>query len=173
MVKSVFECSRKRFSKSATRENFKPKMYPTDEKTMSIIDASTSTEVIRRRKVEYQFFDLSLNNKSAPGQGHRCISKGSVFFLSSRAKAHFRQAQGHQSANAILGSINTVQNATVVVNGVEHQKTISKKLKNGLVGLQKYSRRLFITFFSRGRLEGANKQRVRLHCSAKAYQSTL
>ena len=96
-----------------------------------------------------------------------------VFSCHRGPNPHSRQAQGHQSASAKLGSINTVQNATVAVNGVEHQRTISKKLKNGLVGLQKYSRRLFITTFAKRRLEDANKQRIKLHCSAKAHQSTL
>ena len=63
MVKSVLESSCKRFSKSAIRENFMPKSSPTDEKTMSINDATILAKVLGRKKVEYHFFNLSLNNK--------------------------------------------------------------------------------------------------------------
>ena len=48
---------------------------------MSINDATILTKVKARRKIENHFFNLSLNNKGAPGQGHRCNSKFSSFFF--------------------------------------------------------------------------------------------
>ena len=73
-------------------------------------------------------------------------------------KTHFRHAQGHQLAGKKLGSINTIHNTIVAVNGVEHQKTVKINLENGLIGLLKDSKRNLITTFDRDRPEDAKKE---------------
>ena len=43
-------------------------------------------------------------------------------------ETHFRDAQGHQRACALTGSINIFQSTTITVYEVEHQKTVNTKL---------------------------------------------
>ena len=45
-----------------------------------------------------------------------------------RPETHFRQAQGHQRAGALTGSINIFQRTTITVYEVEYQNTVNTKL---------------------------------------------
>ena len=40
-----------------------------------------------------------------------------------KPELHFRHQKGHQRAGAILGSIIMMKNTTILVNGVDNQKT--------------------------------------------------
>ena len=51
--------------------------------------------------------------------------KVQVFARLRRSDTHFRHAQGHQRASALIGFIVFIQKTTTAVNGVEHRKTIN------------------------------------------------
>ena len=59
-----------------------------------------------------------------------CLHLKKIKFLSSlrRPETHFRNAQGHQRAGALTGSINIFQSTTITVYEVEYQKTVNTKL---------------------------------------------
>ena len=56
------------------------------------------------------------------------LKKFKVFSSLRRLEIHFRQAQGHQRAGALTGSINIFQNTIITVYEVENQKTVNRKL---------------------------------------------
>ena len=51
-----------------------------------------------------------------------------VFSSLRRPEKHFRHAQGHQRAGALIGSIAIFQSTTSTIYEVEHQKTVNTKL---------------------------------------------
>ena len=51
-----------------------------------------------------------------------------VFSSLRRPETSFRNAQGHQRAGALTGSINVIQNTIIRVYEVESQKTVNAKL---------------------------------------------
>ena len=53
-----------------------------------------------------------------------------------RPETQFRQAQGHQRAGALTGSINIIRNNIFTVHEVESQKTDNANFENGLIGFQ-------------------------------------
>ena len=56
------------------------------------------------------------------------LKKFKVFSSLRRPETHFRHAQGHQRASALIGFINIFQSTTITVYEVEHQKTVNTKL---------------------------------------------
>ena len=56
------------------------------------------------------------------------LKKLKVFSSLRRPETHFKQAQGHNRASALTGSINIFQSTTITVYEVEHQKTVNTKL---------------------------------------------
>ena len=55
------------------------------------------------------------------------LKKFKVFSSLRRPETHFRHAQGHQRAGALIGSFNIFQSTIIVVYEVEHQKTVNTK----------------------------------------------
>ena len=51
-----------------------------------------------------------------------------VFSSLRKPETHFRHAQGHQTACALMGSTNIFQSTINTVNEVVHQKTVNTKL---------------------------------------------
>ena len=56
------------------------------------------------------------------------VKKFKVFSSLRRPETHFRHAQGHQWADALIGSINIFQSTTITVYELEYQKTVNTKL---------------------------------------------
>ena len=54
--------------------------------------------------------------------------KFKVYSSLRRPEPHFRQAQGHQRACALTGSIKVFQRTIITVYEVVHQKTVNTKL---------------------------------------------
>ena len=56
------------------------------------------------------------------------LKKFKVFSSLRRPETHFRHAQGHQRAGALIGSINIFQSTTITIYELEYQKTVYTKL---------------------------------------------
>ena len=103
-----------------------------------------------------------------------CMHLKNFKFFSSlrRPETHFRQAQGHQRAGASTGSINVFQSTNITVYEVQHRRTVITKLGKQTVYCQKQSK-IFHCYFQEKKTEGTKREKVKLHCIPKAYQSIL
>ena len=100
------------------------------------------------------------------------LKKFKVFSSLRRLETHFRHAQGHQRAGALTGSINIFQSTTITVYEVEYQKTVNTKLGKQTIWFSEVITDIY-HYFQKKRLEDKKRQRVKLHCFPKAYQSIL
>ena len=100
------------------------------------------------------------------------LKKFKVFPSLRRPETHFRHAQGHQRAGALTGSINIFRITIITVNQVEHQKTVNTKFGKQTIWFSEVIKDIYHYF--REKLAGRQKrQKVKLHCFRKAYQSIL
>ena len=99
------------------------------------------------------------------------LKKFKVFSSLRRPETHFRHAQGHQRAGALKGSINIFQTKTITVYEVEHQKTVNTKLGKQTIWSSEVKD--IYHYFQQKEAGRQKKQRVKLHCFPKAYQSIL
>ena len=100
------------------------------------------------------------------------LKKVKVFSSLFGPKTHFRHAQGHQRANALTGSINIFQSTIITVYEVEHQKTVNTKFGNQINWFSEVIKK-FHHYFQKRQAGRQKRQKVKLHCFPKAYQSIL
>ena len=100
------------------------------------------------------------------------LKKFKVFSSLRRPETHFRQAQGHQRAGALTGSVNIFQSSTITVNEVEYQKTVNTKLgKRDYLVFRSNQRHLPLLL--RKQAGRRKRQKIKLHCFPRAYQLVL
>ena len=89
-----------------------------------------------------------------------------------RPETHFRHAQGHQRASALTGSFNIFQSTLFTVYEVEHQKTANTKLGKQTIRFSEVIKDIY-HYFQEKYAGRQKRQKVKLHCFHKAYQSIL
>ena len=89
-----------------------------------------------------------------------------------RTETHFRHAQGHQRAGALTGSINIFQSTTITVYEVEYQKTVNTKLGKQTMWCSEVIKDIY-HYFQEKQAGRRKRQKRKLHCFPKAYQSIL
>ena len=80
------------------------------------------------------------------------LKKFKVFSSLHRPETHFRQAQGHQRAGALTGSINIFQSTTITVYKVEYQKTVNTKLGKQTIWFSEVIK-VILHYFQKNKLE--------------------
>ena len=100
------------------------------------------------------------------------LKKFKVFSNLRRPETHFRHAQGHQRAGALKGSINIFQSKTITVYEVEYQKKVNTKPGKQTIWFSEVIKNIY-HYFQQKEAGRQKKQRVKLHCFPKAYQSIL
>ena len=100
------------------------------------------------------------------------ITKFKAFSSLRRPETHFRHAQGHLWAGALTGSINIFQSTKITVYEVVHQKTVNTKLGKQTVWFSEVIKDIY-HYFQEKEAGIQKRQKVKLHCFPKAYQSIL
>ena len=100
------------------------------------------------------------------------LKKFKIFSSLRKPETHFRHVQGHQRACALTGSTNIFRNTIITECEVVHQKTVNTKLGKQTIWLSEVIKEFYHYF--QEKLAGRQKrQKVKLHCFPKAYQSIL
>ena len=157
VIKSVSKTNCKRFRKNAIRDYSNLKTETQMSKNAFQKPRQIYRSIRKKREAVTSFLRLCLNKNWVPGQRLVGISKSSLFSGLRSPGTFFRHPQGHQRAGALTGSIKINQNTVITVYEVESQKTDKTSFENGLIHLQKTTKR----------------QKVMLPCNAKGYQSIL
>ena len=100
------------------------------------------------------------------------LKRFKVFSSLRRPETHFRHAQGHQRAGALTGSINIIQSTIITLYEVEHQKTVNTKLGKQTIWFSEVIKDIY-QYFDKKYAGRQKRQKVKLHCFPKAYQSIL
>ena len=100
------------------------------------------------------------------------LKKFKNFFYLCRPETHFRHAQGHLWADELTGSINIFQSTKVTVYEVVHQKTVNTKLGKQTFWFSEVIKNIY-HYFQEKQAGRQKRQKVKLHCFPKAYQSIL
>ena len=95
-----------------------------------------------------------------------------VFSSLLRPETHFRHAQGHQRACALTVSINIFESTTNTLYEVEHQKTVNTKLGKQTIWFSEKINDVY-HYFQEKQAGRGKRQKRKLHCFPKAYQSIL
>ena len=101
------------------------------------------------------------------------LKKFKVFSSLRRPETHFRPSQGHQRAIALTGSINFFQSTTITVYEVEYQKTFNTKLGKKTIWFSAEVIKDIYHYFQEKQAGRRKRQKRKLHCFPKAYQSIL
>ena len=96
-------------------------------KLIPINDATIFTNTMKYKSSSVpNLLHSCLNNLWAPSPWFVCIwKKNQVFCSLRRPETQFRHKQYSYRERAIKGSLNTILNTAVAVNGVEHQETVN------------------------------------------------
>ena len=111
--------------------------------------------------------DLSTRSKTC-----RHLKKLKVFSSLRRPETHFRHAQEHQRTSAITGSFNIFQSTTNTVYEVEYEKTVNTKLAKQTIWFSEVIKDIYY-YFQEKQAGRRKRQKRKLHCFPKAYQSIL
>ena len=100
------------------------------------------------------------------------LKKVKVFSSLRRPEIHLRRAQGHQREGALRGSINIFQSTTNTVYEVEYEKTVNIKLGKQNIWFSEVIKDVY-HYFEEKQAGRRKRQKRKLHCFPKAYQSIL
>ena len=173
MAKTLLESNCKRIRRKAKGENFNPKPETQLKKLIPITEATIAINTMKQKRSCNQFPSF-MSEPYLSTRSKTCLhlKKFEVFSSLSRPETHFRQAQGHQRAAAITGSINIFQCTIITVYEVEHQKTVKTKLGKQTIWFSEVIKDNY-HYFQKNRLDDKKRQSVKLHCFPKADQLIL